>query len=385
MKITFVLPCVGLAGGIRVTAIYAEKLKQRGHQVCVVSLPSAPIQLKEQIKSLLRGQGWLRPTLGSHFDGRDIEHRILEKHRPVEASDVPDADVVVATWWETAEWIARFPASKGAKVYFIQHHEAIFPGQPQERVKATWFLPMYKIVISNWLVDVARTFYGDDGVSLVPNSVDTKQFFAPPRNKQPVPTVGLMYVDLLWKGSDICLKAFEIAARKIPNLRLVAFGSKTPSPNLPLPAGATFIHCPPQDQIKNVYAQCDAWLFGSRSEGFGMPLLESMACRTPVIGTPAGAAPELLKEGAGILVNPEDPEDMAQAIERVCQLSDQEWQAMSQAAYNRAVSYTWDDATDLFEAALYQAMEMAQSNAQTSQSKGLAVESTLDEVESQVS
>jgi glycosyltransferase involved in cell wall biosynthesis len=371
MKITFVLPCVGLAGGIRVIAVYAEKLKQRGHEVCVVSVPHAPFRLKDQIRSLLRGQGWLKPSAGSHFDGRDIQHRVLEKYRPVVAADVPNADVVIATWWETAEWIARFPASKGAKVYFIQHHETIFPGQPQERVKATWFLPMSKIVISNWLVDVACTFYGDHQVSLVPNSVDTKQFFAPPRSKQAMPTVGLMYVDLHWKGSDICLKAFELAARKIPNLRLVAFGSHLPSPNLPLPPGATFIHRPPQDQIKDVYAQCDAWLFGSRSEGFGMPILEAMACRTPVIGVPAGAAPELLGEGAGILVNPEDPEDMARAIERVCQMSNQEWQAMSQTAYNRAVSYTWDDATDLFEAALYRAMESAQADSSSAQSQSI--------------
>lgn len=378
MKITFVLPHAGLSGGIRVAAVYAEKLKQRGHEVCVVSLPSAPISLKDQVRSLLRGQGWRRISRGSHLDSIDVEHRLLEKHRPVEAADVPDADVVVATWWETAEWIAPYPATKGAKVYFIQHHETILPGQPSERVRATWFLPMHKIVISDWLVDIARTSYGCDAVSLVPNSVDTKQFFAPPRSKQPVPTVGFMYVNLDWKGTDICIKAFELAARKIPNLRLVAFGSYPPSLNLPLPAGTTFIHQPPQDQIKDVYAQCDAWLFGSRVEGFGMPLLEAMACRTPVIGTPAGAAPELLREGAGILVNPEDPEDMAKAIERVCQMTNQEWQAMSQAAYNQAASYTWDDATDLFEAALYHAVEQAQAPSSQAPSKEMQVNSVLD-------
>lgn len=361
MKITFVLPYAGLAGGVRVAAIYAEKLKQRGHEVCVVSLPSMPISLKDQVRSLLKRQGWRKRLRDSHFDGVDVEHRVLETYRPIEATDVPDADVIVATWWETAEWINQYPASKGTKVYFIQHHEMLFPGQPQERVRATWFLPMYKIVVSHWLVDVARTFYGNARVSLVPNSVDAKQFFAPPREKQPAPTVGLMYVDLHWKGSDLCLKAFELAARKIPNLRLVAFGSNPPSPNLPLPVGATYIRCPPQNQIKDVYAQCDAWLFGSRMEGFGMPLLEAMACRTPVIGVPAGAAPELLREGSGILVKPENPKDMARAIEQVCQMTNQEWQVMSEAAYNRAVSYTWDDATDRFEAALHQAVEQAQS------------------------
>ena len=52
-----------------------------------------------------------------------------------------------------------------------------------------------------------------------------------------------------------------------------------------------------------------------RSDGFGLP----------IIGTPAGAAPELQACVGGILVKPKDPEDMAKAIEQICQLSDAEW------------------------------------------------------------
>ena len=82
-----------------------------------------------------------------------------------------------------------------------------------------------------------------------------------------------------------------------------------------------------------------------------------MACGTPVIGTPAGAAPELLAGGGGILVEPEDPEDMAKAIEQICQLSDIEWRAMSEKALETVINYTWEDAADLFQAALYTARE----------------------------
>jgi len=101
---------------------------------------------------------------------------------------------------------------------------------------------------------------------------------------------------------------------------------------MPLPKDAEYVIQPDQDKLKDFYSKCDAWLFASRSEGFGLPIVEAMACRTPVIGTPAGAAPEMLSGGTGILVKPEAPEAMAKAIERICQLPNSEWLAMSEAA-----------------------------------------------------
>ncbi|MBE9095178.1 glycosyltransferase family 4 protein [Tychonema sp. LEGE 07203] len=358
MKITFVLPTLSLTGGIRVISIFAELLRKRGHEVFVISVPHAQASLRQQVKSLLRGRGWISTPENepSFFDNLGVEQKITDRYRPVEDKDVPDADVVVATWWETAEWVAKLSPSKGAKAYFIQHHEA-FDYIPEGRVEATWMLPMHKITISQWLVELARTKYDDRQVSLAPPTVDTKQFYACPRHKQSVPTIGMMYSTIYWKGTDIALKAFSLAAEKIPNLRLVAFGTEAPSSDLPLPINAEYVIQPDQDKLRDYYSKCDAWLLASRSEGFGLPIIEAMACRTPVISTPAGAAPEILSGGSGILVRPEDPEEMAEAIERISQLSDAEWRAMSEAAYAKVVNYTWEDATDHFEAGLKVAVD----------------------------
>ncbi|HSV15823.1 MAG TPA: glycosyltransferase family 4 protein, partial [Tepidisphaeraceae bacterium] len=196
---------------------------------------------------------------------------------------------------------------------------------------------------------------------MVPNAVDVEQFNAPPRGKQATPTVGVMYSIAEFKGCDVSLKAFELAKQRISNLKLVTFGNREPFPRLPLPRGAEHTVRPPQDQIKDIYARCDAWLFGSRSEGFGLPLLEAMACRTPVIATPTGAAPELTAPGGGVLVPMEDPAAMAGEIERIVQLPDDQWRVMSDIAYETATKYTWDDATARFEAALGRAMAKAES------------------------
>jgi glycosyltransferase involved in cell wall biosynthesis len=216
-------------------------------------------------------------------------------------------------------------------------------------------LPLHKVVVHRWLADIARDEYGDNDVSVAPNSVDTVLFNAPPRGKQAVPTIGMMYSETAFKGCDVALRAVEIARQTRPEIRLVAFGALPPSEKLPLPPGTEFVLSPPQTQIRDIYASCDAWLFSSRTEGFGLPILESMACRTPVIGTPCGAAPDLLDEGRGILVPFEDPEAMAAAILRVADMPEPEWKAMSEAAHAEAMGYTWEHATELFERALMKA------------------------------
>ncbi|MEA5509910.1 glycosyltransferase family 4 protein [Crocosphaera sp. UHCC 0190] len=359
MKITFILKnSANIRGGVRVIAIYAKYLQKRGHQVFIASLPQAHPTLGQQLRSLIKGKILTPPknNSSSYFNDLGVIVHTIESQRPIVDSDLPDGDVVIATWWETAEWVEKLSQKKGTKIYFIQHHE-LHDYLPINRVKATYLLPLHKIVIAQWLKDLMFSDYGDEQVSLVANSVDMKQFNAPPRSKQSIPTVGLMYSSLDWKGCDISLKAFTLAQKTIPQLHLIAFGQKDISPNLPLPYGTKYIQQPSQETIKDIYASCDAWLFSSRLEGFGLPILEAMACRTPVIGTPAGAALELIAKGGGILVKPEDPEDMARAIIDIINLSNQQWQVVSDAAYTTATSYTWEDATTLFEAALYTAIE----------------------------
>jgi glycosyltransferase involved in cell wall biosynthesis len=77
-----------------------------------------------------------------------------------------------------------------------------------------------------------------------------------------------------------------------------------------------------------------------------------MACRTPVVAAPAGAAPELLAAGGGVLLAAADPALMSQAIERVCGLPEPEWRALSEQARAVALRHGWDRSVGLFESAL---------------------------------
>lgn len=353
MKITFVARRSNLSGGSRVIAIYADFLARRGHDVCVVSQPHPKHTLREQTGSLLRtGRLPRRPAAAHHFLRPGINYRAIDAVRPIVDADLPDADVVIATWWETAYWVAALAPEKGRKFYFVQHHE-VHGHLSWQISRGSYYLPLKKIAVSQWLVDIMAREYGDHDVALVPNGVDTDQFDAPERGRQPVPTVGLMYATKPFKGTDVSLEAVRQVAGRLGEVQLVAFGMAEPDPQLPLPPRSRFTLKPAQAAIRDIYAACDVWLFGSRAEGFGLPILEAMACRTPVVATRAGAAPDLIRDGInGHVVGIDDAEAMAGRITDVLALAPADWRAMSDAARATAQANTWDSVAGQFEHAL---------------------------------
>jgi glycosyltransferase involved in cell wall biosynthesis len=355
MRITFILPVVNMGGGIRVVSIYAKELVRRGHTVCLISTPRRSPTIANRLKTLLKENGWpfaLHST-PSHLDGTGLDHRVLDRWRPVTDADVPDGDVVIATWWETAEWVAALSPSKGTKVYFIQGHE-IFPHLPVERSRATYRLPLHKIVIAPWLKEIMSAQYGDQVADVVPNSVDTDQFFAEVRGKQQVPTVGFVYATLRSKGLDITLAAINRLRERIPDLRIISFGTQRPRPELPLPEGAEFFHLPPQDQLPHLYAQCDVWVTAGRTDGLGLPAMEAMACRTPVVAT------QVIQTGHnGVRVPKDDVPGLVQGIEWVLSRTEDEWMALSKNSRATMTASSWERSAEMFEAALEHACRRA--------------------------
>jgi glycosyltransferase involved in cell wall biosynthesis len=371
-KITFVCRSENLSGGQRVIAIYAEQLTQRGHRVTVVIPKRRRQSLHDRARALLRQRVWASGAGNNHFSffrNAPFQVRRLAHPGPVTDRDLPDADVVIAGWWETAEWVAALSPCKGTKIYFVQHHE-IHDYLPMARVQATYRLPFRKIVVAPWLRRIMSEQYGDDTVDVVPNSVDRTQFFAPVRGKQHAPTVGFLYASASFKGLDMTLAALQIVRKRIPNLRMVAFGSERPNRRLPLPAGTEFYRSPPQDEIRNLYARCDAWITASRSEGFNLPALEAMACRTPVISTRTGWPEDaIVTDWNGVLVDINDVAGLAQGIEWVLSRSDEEWKTLSANAFATASAGSWEKSVKMFEQSLEHAWSKSVQGEPSSKTK----------------
>lgn len=347
MRISFVLPELNMGGGTKVLAQYGRFLTSRGHSVSMLTAAPERRTFKQRMKALLKPAP---PLQGHHMLHESIRH-IQSCHRgPRIVEDLPEADVLIATWWETAEWIVPAPANKGAKAYFVQDHE-VFPYLPVERVAATYRLPFLKIVVSRWLKELMVRTYGSSDVQLVQNGVDLEHFPKRARRRPEHPTFGVLISASPRKNSEMALDAFFKARGKRPELRLLAFGTG-PAPDCFRNEPQMRYHrTPDQIAIPSLYASCTAWLFPTVTEGFGLPILESMASGTPVIATRAGAAPDLVDGRNGVLVAT-DAGAMAEQMLSFSAMDDEQWLSLSSAARHTAEAHDLASAAKRFEEAL---------------------------------
>jgi glycosyltransferase involved in cell wall biosynthesis len=97
----------------------------------------------------------------------------------------------------------------------------------------------------------------------------------------------------------------------------------------------------PDTELAALYRGAQCVLYPSLYEGFGLPVLEAMACGTPVV-TSVGTAMEELAGGAAVLVDPLDIESIANGIgDAIARRSE-----LSALGRDRAREYTWSRAAD---------------------------------------
>jgi glycosyltransferase involved in cell wall biosynthesis len=160
----------------------------------------------------------------------------------------------------------------------------------------------------------------------------------------------LLYVGNLHPHKNLArlIQAFASFATRISH-QLVVVGKKDkrffPSlemlvQNLGLNGRVVFLDYVKQDDLGGMYAGADVFVFPSLYEGFGLPLLEAMACGIPVVSGSTGATAEVAG-GAGILVDPRSVKDLAEALEYVLTTRGIR-QDLQERGLRRAQQYRWD-------------------------------------------
>jgi glycosyltransferase involved in cell wall biosynthesis len=129
------------------------------------------------------------------------------------------------------------------------------------------------------------------------------------------------------KAIDVLIRAFERVHQTHPRLELVVVGAwvnrlRTKLENLATALGVQpwiqFLGPQGRGEVAKLLNGCEIFVLPSRFETFGLVILEAMACKKPVIATAVGGIPEIIENGKnGVLVEPDDPGALAEALVRV--------------------------------------------------------------------
>lgn len=107
----------------------------------------------------------------------------------------------------------------------------------------------------------------------------------------------------------------------------------------PLSDGVRWLGFVPDEHLPSLYSAAKALVAPSLYEGFGLPLLEAMACGCPVIASNVASVPEVVGD-AGMLVDPTDIDAIGDAIYRIC--CSEDWRMnLRGLSLERAAQFEW--------------------------------------------
>jgi glycosyltransferase involved in cell wall biosynthesis len=181
--------------------------------------------------------------------------------------------------------------------------------------------------MSQCAVDRLREHYGREDGAIMPGGVDLDAF-APAPNRAERPTILFSGAfNVKFKEVPLLLEALPLVAREEPEVELWLSGPGDGEPLLAAaPAEARertrLLGLGQTERQHERYGQAWVTCLPSRFDSFGMVLIESLACGTPIVATTEGAPQELVEPGVnGELTEPGDVAGLAAALVRALRLA----------------------------------------------------------------
>lgn len=165
-----------------------------------------------------------------------------------------------------------------------------------------------------------------DKVVVLPNAVDIEVFKKSKSKKKKNSIFFLSVLDEFhrYKGLDYLLQSIKEIKKKIPSIKLYVAGKgklldeyKELAKNLDIEKNVNFLGYVSDGDLIRYYNESELFVLPSidHNEGFGIVLLESLSCKTPVITTNiVGIADEIKKNNCGIVVEPKNSNQLSKAI-----------------------------------------------------------------------
>ena len=263
LRIAFPLLSLGSFGGVRKIVEIANGLVDFGHEVSLLypeGRGSTPFRIRNEVRRItVPGKNRLLALLRYAF--------AVDKY-----------DVVVLNFWPTAY---LFPFTRRS-VYFVQDVESRFHSNPLLRLmaSATYRFPIPKVTYNPALARVVGARY------VIPAGVDKGVFYPEPDpSLKPRKRLTVMYMPRKErrKGAHIFREAVERIKGCCPFEVWLVGGPENLLRDLPVPVRRFYPEG--DDDLRRLYSSADLFVLTSESEGLGFPVMEALACGTPVVAT----------------------------------------------------------------------------------------------------
>jgi glycosyltransferase involved in cell wall biosynthesis len=325
MKIIFPVLSLEMGGGARFIYHLANALQDKGHDVEVV-MPQKGA-LVWPLRTKLRRVNELTPA------------------------SIPSADFILPNFYLTVK--PAWESQKGRVVRLSLGYEPLWVPD-SETAKQTYLIGAPIMSISQWHRQLLLRETGLES-KVINAGVDTSTFHPYPKQSLLTGRKNIFYImrdpasGYTWKGGTEFLKAVTRLKDQIDFDLTVS-----------IPENAFFTSSVPyqtktttsDQEMAQLYAQADLFVYTSYFEAFGLPPLEAMACGTAVVTTDCGGNRDYAQNGSNcLLVPPSDLEQLSLAIYRLLS-NDAERQRIASSGYAFAQSWTWQRTADQVEAFL---------------------------------
>jgi len=349
-SITFIIPGRGTkpVGGIRVVYEYANRLTQKNltvnivHVACLLKSHSLFVGLGRYIFCIFFFRFYKRWFV------LDPKVNIKWVFIPL-ALSIPDADFIVATSWETSEYVTEYPTQKGKKLYLIQGNESEFQQTIekgwQARVQNTWNLPLHKITVSTWLSKIIT--HHKEQSQIIFNGTDTLNFFSENKSETRNPlSIMMLYHNSPAKGTSDGIAALRKLKSEFENLHVILFG--VPPRPVELEEWFHYYRQPNRKKLRELYNQSAIFLSPSHSEGWGLPVIEAMLCGCAILTSDIGGFNDfMIPNETGLCFKVKDIDDLEKKLVELINNTDLRVR-LANSGKNFVKRFSWEIATDQF-------------------------------------
>ena len=334
MKVSLLLPSRGVGGGVRAIMRFAKSLKSRGHDVRIFAKyvkPPLKDRTKQYIIDTLYGQtDWL-----SQSDVPVIDYTSLRDH------SFDSEELVVAMCTQTTVDMQVLSKSEGIQVYHC-HGMEIENWEPM--IKA-WHFPTYKIAVSSKLCRAITKETGQKCYGVVPDGVDLSEYY-PSESILPRDGIGSIFRWRYSKDPGNVIRIFNILESKLTHTSLLSFGMGKKPRGL---GRVKYFRLPTVEKGRELYSRCKVWFLPSIEEGFGLPILEAMACGCVVVATDSGGPSDIIINGEnGFLV---DVGNYGEIVRRITQILEDDllFNRLVKKGFETVNKYSWESAGIIME------------------------------------